>query len=582
MMGDALEQALAEALRRPSAARRAEGTHPPVERQAVRVLVVDDNDGDAELVADYLGAITSVRFQIDRATRLKDAINAIARAAPDIILLDLGLPDSQGAGTFERLRDTAAAIPMVVLTGHDDGEIATKVIKAGAQDFLVKGSFDEDALVRTLRHAIERHRAQLEQLELVRRLADANEQLTRLANTDALTGVLNRRGLEGALAELGKRAQRQPVRLVGMLIDCDDFKDVNERDGHATGDIVLSGVAHAIADALRSVDYVGRVGGDEFLVLLVDVGIWDALRVAERIRRAVRFPRNLEPDQGVTVSIGVAELGIGTMYLSEVLAATQSGLRTSKRSGKNKVIFSDDESASVSVDRGELHQRLATPQHVQVVTQPIVQLADGAVVARELLARFDSPGLAEPNDFFRVAQEADLLTAADLACVRACLRVAHRMDASRLHFNVFPSTLIELATSDLVDLLGPMLPRICLEISEKQSVPDPSVLKRRLAPLRERGLTVAIDDVGVGQTSLETLLVLEPDVVKIDGEFVGAATSAGLPSASRALVKLMRCVEHLGATAIAEGIETQMQLEAMSAFGVSLGQGYLWGKPQAA
>jgi diguanylate cyclase len=580
-MGDALEKALADALLRRPHARRAEGTQPPTQKAILRILVVDDNDGDADLVAEYLMGITSVRFQIERAKRLKDAINAIAVSPPDIILLDLGLPDSTGTGTFERLRDTAAAIPMVVFTGQDDADVATTVIKAGAQDFLVKGSFDDDALVRTLRHAIERHRAQLDQLELVRRLADANDQLTRLANTDALTGVLNRRGLENALGELAKRAQRSPVRLVGMLVDCDDFKTINERDGHATGDIVLTGVAQAIASSLRSVDYVGRVGGDEFLVLLLDVGLWDALRVAERIRRAVRFPRNLEPEQGVTVSIGVAEVGLGTRFLSEVLAATQSSLRTSKRSGKNKVVVADHENASVSVDRDSLGARLATPGEVRVVTQPIVQLSDNTIVARELLARFESPGLTEPNDFFRVAQEADLLTAADLACVRACLRVGENLDARRLHLNIFPSTLLELATGDLIELFGPLLPRICLEISEKQSVPDPLILKRRLAPLRERGLTIAIDDVGVGQTSLEMLLVLEPDVVKIDGEFVAAATSQGLPSAARSITKLMRCVEHLGATAIAEGIETELQLDAITTFGVRLGQGFLWGSPQA-
>ena len=140
-----------------------------------------------------------------------------------------------------------------------------------------------------------------------------------------------------------RRSQRVPTRLVGMLIDCDDFKRLNERAGHATGDLALVGVAQAIRSTLRSVDSVGRVGGDEFLAVLVDVGIWDAVRVAERVRRAVRFPRELEQNglNTVTVSIGVAELGAGTVFLSEVLAATQNALRASKRSGKNKVVAAD-------------------------------------------------------------------------------------------------------------------------------------------------------------------------------------------------------------------------------------------------
>lgn len=581
-MGDALVRALADVLLyRQPVKQRVNSVQPLAEPARVRVLVVDDNDGDADLVADYLLGIASVRFEIERAKRLQEAINAIASSAPDIVLLDLGLPDSQGTAGVARLREAAASIPLVVFTGQDDPDVATAVIKAGAQDFLVKGLFDDDALVRTLRYAIERHRAQLEQLELVRLLADANAQLTRLANTDALTGVLNRRGLEAALGELARHGEHRPSRLVAMLIDCDDFKSINERDGHATGDLVLVGVAQAIASTLRNNDLVGRVGGDEFLVLLVDVGVWDALRVAERIRRAVRYPRKLDERQGVTVSIGVAELGRGTKFLSQVMVATQARLRTSKRTGKNKVMIADEEHAALELDRSNLGGWLAEPGRIRVAAQPIVQLSDGAIVAREMLARFDAPGIAGPDDFFRVALEADQLTAADLACVRACVGSGERLADQRLHLNIFPGTLLEVPTADLIELFGPLLPRICLELIEKQAVPDPVELGRRLAPLRERGLTIALDDVGAGQTSLELLLVLEPDVVKLDGDLVAAATSPAPARAARSIRNLLRCIEHLGATAIAEGIETEEQLAAAKALGLRLGQGYLWGRPQA-
>jgi len=581
-VGDALEKALADVLlHRQPVGPRASGVQLLANPARVRVLVVDDNDGDADLVADYLIGIASVRFEIDRAKRLQEAINVIATAPPDIVLLDLGLPDSHGTTGVARLREVAPSTPLVVFTGQDDPDVATAVIKAGAQDFLVKGSFDDDALVRTLRHAIERHRAQLEQHELVQRLADANAQLTRLANTDALTGVLNRRGLEVALGDLARRYEHRPDRLVAMLIDCDDFKAINERDGHSTGDLVLVGVAQAIAGSLRNVDLVGRVGGDEFLVLLVDIGLWDALRVAERIRRAVRYPRKLESRRSVTVSIGVAELGVGTKFLSEVLAATQLRLRTSKRAGKNQVVFAEESLAAPELDRDKLAGWLAAPGQIRVANQPIVQLSDGAIVAREFLVRLDVPGVSGPDDFFRAALEADLLTAADLACVRACVEAGARLDGCRLHVNIFPGTLLEVSTADLIELFGPLLPRICLELIEKQAVSDPADLGRRLAPLRERGLTIALDDVGVGQTSLELLLMLEPEVVKLDGDLVAAATAAGPARAERSVKNLMRCVEHLGAVAVAEGIETEAQLEATRALGIQLGQGYLWGRPQA-
>src|ERR1051326_1462152 len=183
-MHDALEKALADALMRRQSPPA--GAQPSPQRATVRVLVVDDNDGDADLVADHLMGIASVDFAVERAGRLAEAIEAIASSAPDIVLLDLGLPDSQGTGTFERLRQAADEIPLVVLTGNNDGDVASAVLKAGAQDFLGKGSLGGEGRVRTLPPGLERHRAQLEQRELVRRLAEANQQLLELANTDAL------------------------------------------------------------------------------------------------------------------------------------------------------------------------------------------------------------------------------------------------------------------------------------------------------------------------------------------------------------------------------------------------------------
>ena len=142
-MSDALGKVLAEEVIRRQPSQTRGGVR-------LRVLVVDDNDYDADLVSEYLMGVSSMEFEIQRAKRLEHAINLIALAPPDIILLDLGLPDSHGTETFARLRTSASSIPLVVFTGHDDVDIATTLIKAGAQDFLVKGLFDDDALVRTL------------------------------------------------------------------------------------------------------------------------------------------------------------------------------------------------------------------------------------------------------------------------------------------------------------------------------------------------------------------------------------------------------------------------------------------------
>ena len=156
-MGDGVEQVLRGRVL-PAASKAAdEASAITVARPRLHVLVVDDNNADADLITEYLTGIASLQFDITRATRLRDAIAAVATAAPNIILLDLGLPDSQGPRTVEQLRSQVATIPVVVLTGHDDADVASAAIRLGAQDFLVKGSFDHDSLARTLRHALERH-----------------------------------------------------------------------------------------------------------------------------------------------------------------------------------------------------------------------------------------------------------------------------------------------------------------------------------------------------------------------------------------------------------------------------------------
>ncbi|GEM_PF-312716 len=415
-------------------------------------------------------------------------------------------------------------------------------------------------------------------------LRQANARLETLANVDPLTGLLNRRGLERALASEVDRRARGGHSLAALLVDCDDFKSVNDTLGHAVGDVVLREMADRLAAQVRPSDHVGRIGGDEFLVLLPEARSGEAMVVAHRLRLAVTRSSLVvgEKEMRVTVSVGVANLGDGISTIEEALVAARTGLTRSKARGKNRVA---DGSARASEDdhEEETERTLAAMtrgEGLRGVAQPIVALTDGEVLGYELLARGPVGPLEAPYHFLTLALERDRLTPVDIACLRACTaRAAELPTRCEVHLNVFPSTLLAVEVAQLRALLPSDRPasRVVLEISEQQFIGDPSALSERVAELRSAGYRVAIDDVGFGRTSLETLLVLAPEVIKIDRSYVDGAAAS--PAKSRLLRRLVAALQPLGAELIAEGVEREEDAATLRSFGVPLAQGWLFGRP---
>lgn len=221
-----------------------------------------------------------------------------------------------------------------------------------------------------------------------------------------------------------------------------------------------------------------------------------------------------------------------------------------------------------------------SPGAFRTVKQPILRLADQSVVAYEFLSRCTLPGAEMPADFLGFCMERGLLTPVDLCCLATCARAARRQPPDlRRHVNIYPATLAEVPLRDLLELFPPDGSEgiFCLEINETVRPDDLPRLVPKVEVLKESGLLVAIDDIGFGNSSLESLLALEPDVLKIDRRLV---TGAGAdPGRRRLLRRLARIAESLGTQAVAEGIETAEDLALALELGIPFGQGYLWGKP---
>jgi len=187
-----------------------------------------------------------------------------------------------------------------------------------------------------------------------------------------------------------------------------------------------------------------------------------------------------------------------------------------------------------------------------------------------------------PDDLFRVSVEYNLLTIVDLRCLKTCLNATteERYDQTlRFHVNLFPSTIIDTPIDRLMTLFPETTSKTqyCVEISEQQFIGDPTYLRDHVAELKNHGVLVAIDDVGFGRSSLESLIILEPNIVKIDRKYVSGIAQE--PNKERLLRRLVKVVNALGSELIAEGIECREELDLLIDMGVVYGQGWYWGKP---
>ncbi len=417
---------------------------------------------------------------------------------------------------------------------------------------------------------------------LVSKLEESSTRLEQLVKTDPLTGLLNRRGLESVLAREMALARRNRTELIALLIDLDDFKAVNDGHGHAAGDTVLKGVANVLKDTLRTSDWLGRIGGDEFMIFLPSTNLNNGAMIAERIRATVAstsMGRNGK-ELRATTSVGVVKLPYYVESLEEVLELTKGGLKNSKKSGKNIVSVSADptvtgSSAVLNYSRNILLDR----NGFSVVHQPIFNLFSGRAVAIELFTRGAEGGLRMPNDFFMVAKENKILTEVDLNCLNTCLAFGERCPEDLIvHINLLPSTLSDLPIEQILSMTEQLrrTRRICLELSEKHLMLDPSYLLPKVKVLKEAGILLALDDVGFGCTSLETLTLFEPDCIKIDGAIVNGVSQD--QHKHQAVARMVTIASSLHTVPIAEGIENEADLEALQKIGVSHGQGWLWGK----
>ena len=406
---------------------------------------------------------------------------------------------------------------------------------------------------------------------------------------DGLTAMGNHRSFREELARQFERFERDGVPFSLLLIDLDDLKVVNDRDGHAEGDRLLTGLASRMREAFRETDRLFRTGGDEFAVIMPDAELDDAVKLAGRLRHYCTRPSWGEPP--VAFSGGISAVPQFTRDVGQLTRQADVALYWAKRHGRGFVELFDPERDQVSGDSGPDGLDNAIHEVIRLrafspVFQPIVDLRTRTILGFEGLIRPAAQNpFPDPYRLFAAAAATGRTVELDLAALEVVAAGASAISTDRIVSINLSSKTLEVKDFDPNWLLsslrrnGIVPERVIVELTERDPISDLKRLKRNVMHLSEYGMRLAADDVGAGNAGLRLLTELPFDIVKIDLSLV---QEAARNTATWAVLRSLRDFawrQH--AIVIGEGVETPEQEEALRQLDIDIGQGFLLGRPQA-
>lgn len=541
----------------------------PVPKRAaaapVRVLLIEDDPLDAELFKTLLMRAFPTGFVVEVGNGMKQALERLRADSFDCICVDLRLPDCAGTQCVEELISEAPGLPVVVLTGDDNEELALESVRAGAEDYLVKGSVSGSQIAHALRYACERKRNQVE--------------LTSAAQRDSLTGLSNRRHFEERLARaLSHPTGRNSVSVV--LIDLDNFKPVNDTYGHAAGDALLVELSRRMANTVRDTDVCARLGGDEFAILVTQVHSPEEVgEIAERVRKSICLPVMVN-DLVLTpaASIGIATGTINSDTAHDLLSAADSAMYEAKRLGGNGVRVAPEVAPSKL-------QEIST-DHYYLVYQPVFSRS-GEVVSQEGFLR--SAYLEERTQTAsaivpRLARSGRLNEVTEAVVREACSTYTNferlrKTSYGTVSINVTPEQLANPRFSKVVSHIlrahGLRAQDVELEMHLDEAARTRLAIRDRLEKLSRSGFALVLDDFTEDHMSLLSLIPVAG--VKLSAQVQNDCLST--PRGRRYLSGLVAFCHSMDVWVGATRVETAAQLNDLFDIGCDRFQGFLLGRP---
>ncbi len=426
--------------------------------------------------------------------------------------------------------------------------------------------------------------------EAERRRTDA--ELVFMATHDRLTGLPNQTLIVDRVAQLLVRSRRSSTPVAAIVVDLDNFKDVNNTLGHGAGDELLCAVAQRLDAIVRDADALGRIGGDEFVVIVSEFSPDASPEViARRLLEALKEPFTLESSRrafSVSASVGIAAGERSTA--EELVRDAEVAMYRAKREGKNRLVFFEGAMRDAVQDRLELEMDLRdalAKRQFLLFYQPTIDLREMRPTGVEALIRWRHPtrGLVAPNDFIPVLEETGLIIDVGRWVLQEACRqgaawhaaghvigIAVNVSARQLDTDEFIADVTEALSESGLAARG-----LTLEITETALMHDVETTARRLNAIKQLGVRIAIDDFGTGYSSLARLQRFSVDALKIDRSFTATLTQN--PEGETLVRALIQLGKALSVETLAEGIEEQQELSLLQKERCDSGQGFLFARP---
>lgn len=550
----------------------------------MKILVADDSITTLEILS---AALHKLGHEVIRASDGLQALEKYKTEHPDLIILDVIMHGMDGFECAEQIRalDPEDWVPIIFLSGAVDDENVARGINAGGDDYLTK-PFSEVRLSAKIK-AMQRI------VNMRQKLFLTTEKLRTLSTIDPLTRINNRLQFDKIIKRKMKKAKEHGKLLALLFVDLDHFKLINDHLGHRVGDLLLKEVALRLAATIRSDDFIARMGGDEFAIIVGQIDTPEvAGRIANKIIQALSIPIKIAGnDIIISSSIGIAIYPFKDTDLKSFIQNADMAMYQAKALGRNNYQFYTEELHKKHQQNIFLESALKfslEKQQLFLMYQPFFNLATREIVGMETLLRWNHPklGMITPELFVPIAEETGLITSIGhwvlkTACENGILWHFNQFKEFKLTINLSSRQLLNKKLPHLIQeiLMEANLPAhyLELELTETMLMSHMDASIHVLKEIHAMGVSISIDDFGTGYSSLALLRRLPIRALKIDKSFIHDVTS----NTNDAIIvnSIISLGKNLGLTVIAEGIETEEQIRFLLDNGCSQGQGFYLSKP---
>jgi diguanylate cyclase (GGDEF)-like protein len=557
---------------------------------AMKILIVDDNEIDIALAKRALGTSLENNYEIKGTDCVAKALVLIDEEVFDIILLDYHMPEINGIEMIieMRSRPNLGNTAIIVISAAEDISIALNCIEAGAQDFIPKSDISHIKLSQAIIHSKKR-------FEMEQRMQESYLALKNMAETDQLTGLHNRHYFDETLNIMIANSDRLKLSVAMLILDLDDFKHINDSLGHHAGDILLVELVARVKNCLRINDGFARLGGDEFAITLANINSAEEVNmIASRILQSFQQPFLIDGQRmDCTVSIGAALYPDDANSHDQLMKYADVAMYRAKKNGKNTLCFYElhyqNEFNRRFFIRNEMNEIIKNSSF-RLFYQPIFCANSENIKGIEALIRWpDTPNSYTPDEFIPIAEETRLIHdlgqwVIDTALANLASWQTKYDDNFTLAINI---SAIQLQNAQLTQKIkyaaqkyGVKPDTIILEITETALLDNDNITRQTLNSLSSAGFKIALDDFGMGFSSISHLNNYPIDIVKLDKTLQEDELNTDKKNSLLEAVTLM--LKLLNFTVVAEGIETKNQLKVCRKLKIDKFQGYLLGMPMPA